>query len=140
MPHHRSAYRASVLAALTANARFAGFTAPKVWTGSIDAASLPVIGVLTPQERCERDTQTTTARGTLLQVAVRRLGGDDVEDDLDDDSEVIEAIVMATLRRLDRACALEDTSVVTNTMAERNVGTLVMSFRLRSWRPVATLP
>ncbi|AZV00200.1 hypothetical protein pben1_p43 [Paracoccus phage vB_PbeS_Pben1] len=140
MPHYRSSYRASVLAALIANARFSGFTALKVWPGSVDADSLPVIGVLTPQDRCERDTQKTTVRRTLLQVAVRRLGGDDVEDVLDDDSEVIEAIVLATLRRLDQPCALEDTSVVSSTVAERNVGTLVMSFRLQSWRPVATLP
>ncbi|MDS9468209.1 hypothetical protein RGQ15_11590 [Paracoccus sp. MBLB3053] len=139
MPHYRSAYRAAIRAALRDNARFADFTIFRVWPGSIDAETLPVIGVLTPQDRCQKDSHASTERGTLLQVAVRRAGHDEVEDDLDDDSETIEAVVLAAMRDLQMACNLEETTVVSNTDARSNIGTLVMNFRVRSWRPPATI-
>ncbi|MFB9223703.1 hypothetical protein [Paracoccus cavernae] len=122
MSHYRSDYRTLVREALTAHPRFAGFTVMRVWPGSIDAATLPVIGVLTPQERNAPDTQTTTTRGTLLQVALRRIGHDEVEDNLDADSEVVEAVVIAALRNRERNCVLEETSVVSNSDAHAFVG------------------
>lgn len=140
MSHYRSEYRATARTALAAHPRFADFTIFKVWPGSVDDATLPVLGVLTPQEPCEPDTQKTTTRRTLMQVAVRRLGGDEVEDTLDEDSGIIEAIIIAALRRPDLRCVLEETSIVSNSNGHSNVGTLVMGFRLQSWRPVATLP
>ncbi|MDS9467347.1 hypothetical protein RGQ15_07135 [Paracoccus sp. MBLB3053] len=140
MAHFRSEYRALVRAALRDHARFADFTILKVWPGSIDAATLPVLGVLTPQDRCEQETMTSTSRRTLLQVAARRAGHDEVEDVLDADSEIIEAVVNAAIRGAGISCFLDETSVVSNTMGERHVGTLVMSFRLTLWCPPATLP
>lgn len=140
MSHYRSEYRAAVRQALAAHERFADCEVLPVWPGTVDAASLPVIGVLTPQEKSTPDTQTSTTRGTMMQVALRRLGLDDVEDRLDADSEVIEAIVLATLRSNSRGCVLEDTSIVSHSESRQNVGTLVMSFRITSWRLVATLP
>ena len=104
MAHFRTEYRNSVRAALRDHARFDDFTILKVWPGVIDADTLPVLGVLTPQDRCEQDSMTSTARRTLLQVALRRDGHDEVEDVLDQDSMAIEALVIAALRRPDRAC------------------------------------
>lgn len=140
MSHYRSEFRAEVRAALAVHARFAGITIMRVWPGSVDTATLPVLGVLTPQERSTPDTQKTTSRGTLMQIALRRLGGDEVEDVLDEDSDAIEAVVISTLRRPDRNCVLEDTSIVSNSEGHSFVGTLVMSFRVTSWRSVAQLP
>lgn len=140
MAHFRTECRTAVRDALQAHAHFAGCTVLRVWSGAIDHDTLPVFGVLTPQDRCEQDSMTSTARRTLLQVALRRAGHDEVEDVLDQDSEVIEALVIATLRRPDRACFLDETTVVTNTDGVRNVGTLVMSFRVTQWLPPATLP
>ena len=48
MSHYRSEFRTLARDALVSHARFSIFTAPKVWPGVVDAASLPVIGVLTP--------------------------------------------------------------------------------------------
>lgn len=140
MSHYRSEFRALVREALSATPRLSGVTVMRVWPGSIDAATLPVIGVLTPQERSAPDTQTTTTRGTLLQVALRRIGHEEVEDTLDADSAVVEAVVVAALRQPGRNCVLEETSIVSNSDAHAFVGTLVMSFRVTTWRPVATLP
>lgn len=139
MPHYRIEYRNAARLALMGHPRFFEFTAPKVWVGAIDFQSLPIMGILTPQESSQRDSHSSTKRGTLLQVAVRRAGGEDIEDVLDDDSDIIEALVVDALQSRSVGCLLEDTSLVTNTNAEMNVGTLVMNFRLQMWRPVATL-
>lgn len=138
--HYRSAYRSTALAALTADPRFADFTAPKVWPGATDADSLPIIGVLTPQERTRIETLSSTERTTLLQVAIRRAGGDDVEELLDIDSLHVEAILMATLTAGNQWCFPRETSLVSNTDGIRNVGTLVMGFEITSMRPLASLP
>ncbi|MFG6081603.1 hypothetical protein ACEUZ9_002227 [Paracoccus litorisediminis] len=140
MGHFRTDYRNAVREALTDHSHFEGFTVLRVWSGVIDHDTLPVLGVLTPQDRCEQDSMTSTLRRTLLQVALRRAGNDEVEDVLDRDSAVIEALVTAALRRQGRGCFLDETSVVTNTDGQRNVGTLVMSFRLTQWLAPATLP
>lgn len=140
MSHYRSEYRKAALDALSAHERFSEFTTLKVWPGAVDDQTLPVIGVLTPQEACTQPSKASVTRRTLMQVVVRRKGHDDVEDDLDSDSAVIEAIISAAFLEIRQGCFLEDTSVVTNTDGRMNVGTLVMSFRLTSFRPIATLP
>lgn len=139
MSHHRSDVRALARAALMAHPHFEGFTAPKVWPGAVDADSLPVIGVLTPQDTSRMESFTSTERKTVLQVAVRRKGGDDVEDILDEDSEMIEAIVLAAIRDENRFCFLRETSVVSNTDGIQNVGTLVLGFEITTVRPEAAL-
>lgn len=140
MSHYRSDIRALARTALVAHPRFASFTAPKVWPGAVDADSLPVIGVLTPQDSSRMETMTSTERKTLMQVAVRRKGGENVEDILDEDSEVIEAVVLAALREQNRFCFLRETSVISNTDGAQNIGTLVMTFEITTVRPEASLP
>lgn len=139
MDHYRSEARALARAALIAHPRFAAFNAPKVWPGAVDAESLPVIGVLTPQDSSRMESFTCTERKTLMQVAVRRKGGEDVEDILDHDSEVIEAVVLAAIRGQNRFCFLRETSLVSNTDGARNIGTLVLGFEITTLRPEAEL-
>ncbi|MFV0303562.1 MAG: hypothetical protein ACK5IP_22295 [Paracoccus sp. (in: a-proteobacteria)] len=138
MSHYRSEFRAAARTALTGETRFSGFTFPKVWPGSVDADSLPVLGVLTPQDNSQMASLSSTERKTLMQVAIRRKGGDDVEDILDEDSFVIEAVILPTLRGMNVFCFLRETSVISNTDGIQNVGTLVMTFEITSVRPEAT--
>lgn len=139
MAHYRSEYREAARAALSAHPHFAEVDVRRVWPGTISDEDLPVIGVVTPQEPCERDTQKSTTRRTLLQVALRRLGRDEIEDILDEDSAVIEAVIVGALRSRELRCVLEDTTVVSNSSGRAFVGTLVMSFRIQSWRPDPTV-
>ncbi|MFL2777742.1 MAG: hypothetical protein ACJZ88_00110 [Paracoccus marcusii] len=134
MPHYRSKYRRLARAALAAHPHFTGVDVRAVWPGSVSDEDLPVMGVLTPQELSKRDTQKTSVKRTLMQVALRRIGGDEIEDQLDDDSAVVEAVIVAALRSCSTSCVLEDTSTVSNGGGRANVGTLVMSFRIKSWR------
>ena len=140
MPHWRSEYRAAVRAALQARPRFADVDVLPIWPGTVDDETLPVIGVVTPNEPVARDSEGSTTRRTLLQVALRRIGGVDVEDQLDIDSEEIEATVLGALRSPTLRVQLEDLSIVSDSRAHSYVGTLVMSFRLQSWRPEVTHP
>lgn len=139
MPHYRSAYRAAVRAALAAHPGLAGVTILPVWPGSIDAATLPVLGVLTPQEPSAIDSQGGAEKRTLLQIALRREGGDDIEDRFDEDSALIEALVLAALRSPEIGCALDETTIVSHSQSRAYVGTLVMSFRVLSWQPAPIL-
>lgn len=139
MAHYRAEARSLARMALIAHPRFADFTAPRVWPGTLDAESLPVIGVLTPQDTSRMESFTSTERKTMLQVAVRRRGAENVEDILDEDSDVIEAVVLGALRAENRFCFLRDTSLVSNTDGTRNIGTLVLTFEFTSIRPEATL-
>ncbi|RLL61524.1 hypothetical protein DYS74_17855, partial [Sinirhodobacter hankyongi] len=47
----RGSFRAIARAALAADPRMSGFTLLSAWAGGINAELLPVIGVVTPQER-----------------------------------------------------------------------------------------
>lgn len=140
MPHYRSTFRAAARAALAAHPRFSSVNVLRVWPGSVDAATLPVLGILTPNEPSARDTQRSVTRRTLLQVALRREGGDDIEDVLDEDSALIEALILGALRSQDVRCVLEETSLVSHSQSRAYVGTLVMSFRVQTWQPEAILP
>lgn len=139
MAHYRTAFRDAARAALAADPHFAGVEVLKIWPGSIDDAILPVLGVLTPQEPSQRDSQKSVTRRTLMQVALRRKGGDDIEDQLDEDSARIEAVILATLRSSDVRAVLEDTTVVSHSQSQAYVGTLIMSFRLQTWQPEPTI-
>lgn len=139
MSHYRTEIRRLAREALIAHPRFAGFTTPKVWPGTVDSETLPVMGVLTPQDSSRMETMVSTERKPLLQIAVRRRGGDDVEDMLDEDSELIEAIILAAIRGQNRFCFLRETSVVSNTDGARNIGTLVMTFEVKTIQPEAAL-
>mgnify|MGYP000997319038 CR=1 FL=1 len=138
MAHYRSEFRVAVREALAAHSRFSGFTVLPVWRGVIDDQTLPVIGVLTPSDRRERPSRSGVTCRTLLQVAVRRSGGEDIEDLLDLDSEVVEAVVTQALLKMQQGCFLENTSLATNTDGRQNVGTMVMDFGLTSFRNIPT--
>lgn len=135
MAHWRADYRAAARLALSAHPRFFGVAVLSAWRGNIDSASLPVIGVVTPDERISLATRGQTECGTLLQVVLKRLGGVELEDDLDLDAEAIEAVLYAALPPLNVQCLPESVSVMIEDRADQGLGTVIVSFRVASWRP-----
>lgn len=135
---YRAEYRAAALAALKADPRLGRLTQISAWAGNIDAATLPVLGVVTPQERATPDTHGQFQRSTLLQVVVKRLGRDDVEDVLDEDAASVEAAVIAAIMTRDIQCFPEDLTVAVSGDGEQRVGTLIVNFRVTSWRSLGT--
>lgn len=136
MSHWRSDYRKAARDSLSASERFSGIEILRSWAGGISDNTLPVIGVLTPSEQVSVSAQKQSERGTLMQIVLKREGGEDVEDILDDDSDEIEARITGALLSSGCACFLEAVSVVTNGDGRKRIGTLLMDFRIKSWRPI----
>lgn len=133
MPHYRAGYRAAVRAAMAGSAQFDGFTVMSAWAQNIDADTLPVFGVATPHEGKQREAEDSSARDTTVKVAVKRTGGDDLEDVLDDDSAIVEQLVLAVLDTDDAPCLLTDTQIELDGGGARRIGTLIMNFTVTAW-------
>jgi len=131
---YRSGYRAAAIAALKSAPLTRGATVLSAWAGSIDVETLPVMGVVTPQERSTPSTHGSFERVTMMQVVLKRTGGDDLEDVLDADAAEIEPVIMMAVGSGDVQCLLEDLSIVVNAEGGQKIGTLIQTFRVTSWR------
>lgn len=134
MSHWRSAYRALVRTALANDPRLGEVTQLSAWAESIDIKTLPVLGVVTPSESIGVPNRGQSARGTLLQVVLKRRGGEDLEDLLDEDAEAIEACVVSALWADQIQCIPEELTMPINGDGQMRVGTVVINFRVTSWR------
>lgn len=130
----RRLFRSLALAAITADARLSILSQISAWAGNIDENALPVIGVVTPQERIQPEAFEDFERSTLLQVVIKRLGGDELEDTLDDDSDAVEVAICSALMAEKYRCVPEEVTVVLNGDGSRRIGTLMCSFRVTWFR------
>lgn len=135
MTHYRATYRSLVRAAVTGAPAFADVTVLSAWAHNISDKDLPVFGVATPTERKDRDSLDTSQRDTVLQVALKRLGHDTIDDTLDDDSIALEQIVETALQANSISAVLEETSIQVDGSGEFRVGTLMMTFRISAQLP-----
>lgn len=133
MTHPRAEFRADVRTALLAEARFAAFTLLSAWAQNIDAELLPVMAVATPREGKSLTGHAEAQRVTSLVVVIKRAGGDDLEDVLDDDSDAAEIAVLAALDSANQEAVLETTETRLDGDGSRRVGTLTMTFRVTTW-------
>jgi hypothetical protein len=131
----RAGYLAAARAALSAAARFSGVTVLQSWAGTIDIESLPVIGVVIGSETIQPGSGGQFERSTLLQVILKRNGTTVVEDELDDDAAAIEAAVFPALHSRETQCFPADVAFSINGDGRERVGTVVVTFRITSWRP-----
>lgn len=130
----RPAFRAMARAALAADPRMSALTMISAWAGNISAKELPVIGVVTPQERSQAQTLEDFEKSTLLQIVVKRLGAEDLEDVLDADADAIEACTVAAFLQAGFRCLPEDTTFTLNGEGEQKIGTVLVSFRVTWFR------
>ena len=128
----RSAFRALARRALAADPRLGSLRQLSAWTEGINAKLLPVVGVVTPRERIKPETLEHFARSTLLQVVVKRQGGEDLEDLLDLDADAIEACLCPAFFAEGWSCLPEDLSLSLNGEGDQRIGTVSAGFTL-SW-------
>lgn len=128
--NHRSLFRTLARDALANDLRMIELTQMSAWAGNISAEALPVLGVVTPQERVSPETFDMFERSTLLQVVVKRLGGDELEDDLDADADAIEICVCAAIMGAGYRCFPEDLTLALNGDGEQRIGTAIVNFRV----------
>lgn len=131
--HYRSTYRGVVRMALAADPAFDTYTVLSAWAQNIDEKTLPVLAVATPTEAKDLPALGESARDTQLVVVAKIKGADEIEDDLDDLSDLIERAVITALDTDARQCELRNTSVQIDGGGESRVGTLTMTFRVQAW-------
>jgi hypothetical protein len=131
--HPRAEFRAAARAALQVDARFAAFTMLSAWAQNIDSEDLPVMAVATPREDKTLTGHAEAQRVTSLVVVVKRLGDDDLEDILDDDSDAVEIAVLGALDGANQEAVLQSAETRLDGAGERRVGTLTMTFRITTW-------
>lgn len=134
----RKEYRTWALEALALDPRLGGVTQIKAWTGKTPARELPVLGVVTPQDKTRPGGLASRERAVLMQVVAQRLGGDDLQDELDLDADAIEAAVLGAFQaQRMNTITPQETSFVLNSDGENRVGTTVVTFEILYLKPVA---
>ncbi|WP_406720429.1 hypothetical protein RPE78_09610 [Thioclava litoralis] len=132
----RALYRARAKAALASAPDLAGVALVSAWAGNFSASDLPVMGVATPRERGRPGTLNAFEREVLLQVVIKRLGGAEIEDQLDRDAAAIEAAVMGAFGAERLTLTPEEVTTTLNGEGEAVIGTAVVSFTLNYLKPL----
>ncbi|MER5173916.1 hypothetical protein [Thioclava kandeliae] len=132
----RSQFRRLAHAALASAPDLLGVTLVSAWAGNVSANDLPVIGVATPRERGRAGTLASFEREVLLQVVIKRLGGTEIEDQLDRDAEAIEAAVMGAFGGQCVTLTPEEVTTTLNGEGEAVIGTAVISFTAQYLKPL----
>lgn len=97
----RKTYRKAVRDAFDAAPEFAGYTFKRVWVRGVSSSELPAWTVMTPDEDVRSETMDQERRTSEVTVVLKRAGGDDLDDVLDDDAELIERVMAEALGALD---------------------------------------
>jgi hypothetical protein len=123
---------------IAAGQPLAGARVISAWAQNIDANALPAVGIATPSEQRAALSQETDQATITAVVVIKRRGGDDLEDDLDDDAEALIPAIEAGLKTTTRDCALTTSAVDINGAGSPRVGTLTLTFQMITFadRPV----
>lgn len=92
MTHPRKLFRDALRIALSEDADMAGVKVCRSWSFPENEEELPAFTVGTPIETVGQSTGDQVDRTTQIAVAMKLAGGDALEDDMDDYSEVIERV------------------------------------------------
>lgn len=128
MAHVVTALRANVRAALQAAVPDVSW--PKDNWAKIDPTQLPRGGVATPRVLTERIDVETVERRVDVVAVLKRMGGEDLEDELDADSGAIEVAVLAVFEVSSDDFDLVETQTEFDAGGKKTVGTLMMLFRV----------
>lgn len=130
MPHPRVSIRADVKTALAGLAGIAADEVTTIYRKDIDIEQLPEIMVLTPREQVARVAVDQVDRTIDVMVIIRRKGGDDLDDNLDNESDDIEAAVLPVLAGHGDDEELVEVTTQFDVTGSVRVGQLEMRFRL----------
>lgn len=126
----RADLNAAISGLIMPGGSLAGAQIISAWAQNIDARALPAVGVATPAEQREAIGQGTDQATITAVVVIKRSGGDDLEDILDDDAEALIPAIQAALKTTTRDCALATSAVDLNGAGSPRIGTLTLTFQL----------
>ena len=126
----RKTLRDDMFAAIAAHPRFAGMTPRRAWAYASDRARLPAYGVSTPVTPSAQVAKDITERRPTVTITLRRAGGDDLEDVLDEDAEYLELIGLTALGGEGFLVAeMTETRLSIDAQGDQRVGTLSLTFQ-----------
>jgi hypothetical protein len=108
MSHYRAAWRQAVETAILADPRFRDAQSVRPWNQNLSAEELPCLTVQTDREEITRLDKSTTRRVCTLRVLLWRNDNDRLDETLDDDSAIIEPIVLTALAAMTGAVFILD--------------------------------
>lgn len=130
----RKAIRQAAAAALAADARLGSYTQVSAWSVlGLDPDALPAYGVATPDESRELDAHSMDRNQCQLIVAIKRTGGEDIEDEMDEDADAASAAVHAALRDGSRGCDLTRTQSKVDAQGTTRAGSVELVFSVTYW-------
>lgn len=129
----RAALADAVDLAITAIPALAGARRISAWVQNIDPASLPAIGVATPAEERAVGAMNLDEVRVIGVVVVKRAGGDDLEDQLDDDAEALIGRLEAAMTAAGTDCDLRSSAMDVSGAGSPRIGTLTLTFDLALW-------
>lgn len=127
----RKALRADAVAVMAAHSRFLSWSNFPAWAQSVSATDLPGWAIATPSEAGDQSNLSSQMRTVQLAIIVKRVGGDDLEDLMDDDAAAIIAALPPALRSSQRSCIFERDEMRIDGAGAERVGTLSVIFRSR---------
>lgn len=130
----RKSLRAEALAALAAVPRFASWRALSAWqVFGLDDTALPAYGLATPDEAHEAESHSTVRNRCQLVLALKRTGGELIEDDLDDDADAAASAIQDALREASRSCDLTQTNTKIDASGIKRAGSVELTFSVIYW-------
>jgi hypothetical protein len=129
----RKALRDAARLALRGAPGLDGYTEISAWVQKVDARSLPAWAVVTPTERRDRQTNNEAREDLMLAVIIKRTGGDDLEDLMDDDADAVAGVVVGALRDDLHQCELAQTEMRLDGDGAERVASLTLSFNVTYW-------
>jgi hypothetical protein len=129
----RKAARADARLVLRGLGWLAGYTEMSAWAQKVDVDTLPAWAVATPNARREAVAHDLARDEFSLLFVIKQVGGETIEDDLDDAADAVVPVVIGALRSLTRECDLTSTEARIDGDGEARVGTLSLIFTVRVW-------
>lgn len=129
----RKAFRAQAKQALVDDPYFVDFTPVSAWSQTLDADACPLFAVATPQEVQKRASQEHSECSLTLIAIIKILGGDAIEDDLDDASDAASEAITGAIEQTHIGCDLVAVSTKIDGSGANRVGTLELSFTVTYW-------
>lgn len=134
MTHYRAMWRQAVLDAILAHPDYRDTIAVQPWNQNLSADELPCLTVQTDREEITRLTKVTSRRSCTVRVLLWRRDNDRLDETLDNDSAVIEPLVLEALRPL--VWDLEATETQVQFDGQTRVGMLAMTVTVMRDTPI----
>lgn len=132
----RKALRQAVRDVVYGLSIFDNFTVLESWGQSLDPEALPVVGVMTPTERVEGLDGSTLRRGTTVVVHFAMVGGDGLDDQLDDYADTVESVVYAVLKnRAEPLFGVDSIDVDVKSAGGKRMGSATLTFSETRYSP-----